>query len=267
MSPRRTDLVLYLTIKHGCVTVGQRGPHVAKSGSVVQPQPIIGCSFPTTTTTTNQRPTTAVVEHDHHLPHEPGEYLPLRRRHHRALRPRHVDDTDINHAPHVASTTPCHVDDDIVEPYAHATSTTPTSTTPPTSRRRPPRRDEDDHVNDMDMDPTPPTSRRRRRQPPHVVSTTTTTTTSVGGHDLLACCADDDDLHHLTCRVDRNHDHATSTTRPQPLRVDLATSITTTSTTIPHADHAKSTTTMHLYMLLSCMKHGQLPNRLIHAYG
>jgi len=23
----------------------------------------------------------------------------------------------------------------------------------------------------------------------------------------------------------------------------------------------------HLYMLLSCMKHGQLPNRLIHAYG
>jgi hypothetical protein len=55
----------------------------------------------------------------------------------------------------------------------------------------------------------------------------------VGGHDLLACRADDDDLHHLACRVDRNHDHATSTTRRQPLRVDLATSITTTSTTIP----------------------------------
>jgi hypothetical protein len=31
--------------------------------------------------------------------------MPRRRRHRRALRPRHVDDTDINHAPYVASTT------------------------------------------------------------------------------------------------------------------------------------------------------------------
>jgi len=32
--------MLCLIIKRGCVTVGQRGPRVAKSGTMVQPQPI-----------------------------------------------------------------------------------------------------------------------------------------------------------------------------------------------------------------------------------
>src|SRR6267378_3185035 len=51
--------------------------------------------------------------------------MPLRRRHRRALHPRHVDDTDINHAPHVASTTPL-----------HATSMTTLLSPTPTPRRR-----------------------------------------------------------------------------------------------------------------------------------
>ena len=80
ISPRRTDLALCLIIKRGCVTVGQCGPRVAKSGTMVQPQPI-GCSLPTTTTPPH--PTsfaaTAVVEHHHHRPllgAEPGECHP-----------------------------------------------------------------------------------------------------------------------------------------------------------------------------------------------